>query len=242
MENTIRLPEHVAFITDGNGRWAERQGLSRLEGHRTGVEKARAMVRTLNRHGINYATIYAFSTENWSRPVEEIHGLFHMLEEMIEDEARELHQNGVKLRHLGRLEGLSAGLRQAILNALELTKNNTGMTVSLALNYGGRGEILDALRRLLAERISPLQIDEELLARYLYTSGLPDIDLVIRTGGEYRISNFMLWQAAYSEYYFTDTLWPDFTDDELALALQEYSHRQRRFGGLGEEKSASSHS
>jgi len=231
MHNT-HLPGHIAFIMDGNGRWAEQRGLSRLEGHHAGVEKIREIVRTLDRRGVRHVTVYAFSTENWSRPPDEVSGLLQLLEKIIGDEARELHKNGIRLRHLGRLEGLSTGLKQAIADVVEMTRHNSGMMLCFALNYGGRGEIVDAVRRLLAERVSPLDVDESLFRQYLYTSGLPDVDLVIRTGGEFRISNFLLWQAAYSEYYFTPALWPDFCEKELDKALKEYGQRQRRFGGL----------
>ena len=207
--------------------------MSRLEGHRVGVDNARSMVKYLNQRHIRYATLYAFSTENWSRPEDEVSGLLRLLEGIIEAEARELHKNGIRLRHLGRLEGLSPGLQQAISRAAELTKNDTGMTVSFACNYGGRLEILDALRRLVVAGIPPQSIDEKLFGDYLYTAGLPDVDLVIRTGGEIRVSNFLVWQAAYSEYYFTPVLWPDFGEEELDKALLSYSQRQRRFGGLG---------
>ncbi len=227
-----RLPEHVAFIMDGNGRWAERHSLSRLEGHRAGVENAKSVVDCLSRYHIRCVTLYAFSTENWSRPDDEVNGLIALLGDAIEQESRRLHQQGVRLRHLGRMEGLSPAVRQAINGAVELTKNNTGMIVNFAFNYGGRLEIVDAARRLIAEGVPSHSIDEDLLSKYLYTAGLPDVDLVIRTGGEIRTSNFLVWQAAYSEYYFTPVLWPDFGEAELEKALRAYSQRQRRFGGL----------
>ena len=233
MKKIIRLPEHIAFIMDGNGRWAEQRGLSRFEGHRAGVEQAHSMVKYLNQRHIKYATLYAFSTENWNRPGDEVSSLLRLLEEIIEKEAQELHRNGIRLLHLGRLEGLPPRLQQAIGRAVELTENNTGMTVNFAFNYGGRLEILDAVRRLMVEDIPPQSIDEKLFGSYLYTAGLPDVDLVIRTGGEIRVSNFLVWQAAYSEFYFTPVLWPDFGEQELDKALRSYSRRQRRFGGLG---------
>ena len=239
MSEIIHLPEHVAFIMDGNGRWAERRGLSRLEGHRAGVENARSVVKHLDQRHIKYAILYTFSTENWNRPEDEVSGLLRLLEEIIEDEARELHKNNIRLLHLGRLEGLPSGLQKAIGRAVKLTENDTGMTVGFAFNYGGRLEILDAVRRLMTEGISPQRIDEKLFGSYLYTAGLPDVDLVIRTGGEIRTSNFLIWQAAYSEYYFTPVLWPDFGEKELDKALLAYSQRQRRFGGLGGQDSAS---
>lgn len=227
-----RLPNHVAIIMDGNGRWAEERGLHRLEGHRAGIESIRSTVECLNEYQIKYVTIYGFSTENWKRPKTEINGLLDLLEERMEKETAELHQRGVRLRHLGRLDRLNPNLQEAIKNALELTKNNTGMTLSFAFNYGGRSEILDAVRQVIAEGIPPQAIDEELFNRYLYTAELPYVDLLIRTGGELRISNFLIWQSAYSEYYFTEVLWPNFDKKEVEKALLAYSQRQRRFGGL----------
>ncbi len=232
MKKVIRLPQHIAFIMDGNGRWAKQRGLSRLEGHRAGVENTKSIIRNLNQRHIKYVTLYGFSTENWRRPEEEVDGLLRLLAAVIDGETLELHEQGVRILHLGRLGGLSQALQQSINRAVELTRNNTGMTVSLAFNYGGRLEILDAVRRLMSDKVPSQSIDEALFGDYLYTAGLPDVDLVIRTGGEIRISNFLIWQSAYSEYYFTPVLWPDFGDDELGRALLSYSQRQRRFGGL----------
>ncbi len=232
MEKIAHLPNHVAIIMDGNGRWAEQRGLPRLAGHQAGMSNIHFTVEYFNEYHIKYLTLYAFSTENWGRPENEVSGLFHILEESIDKETAELHKMGVKLRHLGRLEELPKGLQQSINRALESTKNNTEMTLSFAFNYGGRIEILDAVRRIIAEGVSPQNVDEELLNNHLYTAGLPDVDLVIRTGGEIRISNFLMWQAAYSEYYFTKVLWPDFTKKDIREALLSYSRRQRRFGGL----------
>ena len=228
----VRVPKHVAIIMDGNGRWAQQRGLDRLEGHRAGVENLRSVIECLNEYQIKYVTLYTFSTENWKRPEDEISGLLHLLEEIIDEETVELHKRGVRLRHLGRLDGLTPRLERAVIRAIELTKNNTGMMLSVAFNYGGRAEILDAVRHLIAEGIPPQKIDEKLFNSYLYTAGLPDVDLVIRTGGELRVSNFLMWQAAYSEYYFTEVLWPDFDKKEVEKALLSYSQRQRRFGGL----------
>ena len=232
VKKIVRLPNHVAIIMDGNGRWALQRGLPRLEGHRAGVGSLRSVIECLSGYQIKYVTIYGLSTENLKRPKGEIAGLLHLLEEVIDEETVELHKKGVRLRHLGRLDGLSPHLEQVVTRAVELTKNNTGMTLSFAFNYGGRTEILDAVRHLIAEGISPQKIDEKLFNSYLYTAGLPDVDLVIRTGGELRISNFLMWQAAYSEYYFTEVLWPDFDRKEVEKALLSYGQRQRRFGGL----------
>ena len=232
MKKPVRLPNHIAFIMDGNGRWAKQRGMPRLEGHAAGIKNLRSITRCLDRRGIKYITLYGFSTENWNRPKDEVDGLFELLSVAIEEESIECHKNGIKLRHIGRLKELTPELQQAITKAIKLTDNNTGMTLSFAFNYGGRLEILDAVRRLITDGIPPREIDEELFSNYLYTAGLPDVDLVIRTGGEIRISNFLMWQAAYSEYYFTPTLWPDFNEAELDKALLAYSQRQRRFGGL----------
>ena len=191
------------------------------------------MVEWLSRRQVGCVTLYAFSTENWSRPRGEVSGLLRILKEAIDKESRALHKQGIRLRHIGRLEGLSAGLRQSISRAQDLTRGNTGTIVNFAFNYGGRQEILDAVSRIAAEGIQ--EIDEALFGGYLYTAGQPDVDLVIRTGGEIRTSNFLLWQAAYSEYYFTPVLWPDFGEEELDKALLAYSQRQRRFGGLQPE-------
>jgi len=226
------LPNHVAIIMDGNGRWAKQRGLPRLEGHQAGVENLRSAIEYFNQLQLKYLTLYGFSTENWKRPQEEIDGLLNLLEESIEQETADLHQKGIRIRHLGRLDELSPGLQRTTNKAIELTKGNTGMTLSLAFNYGGRTEILDAVRRIIDEGIPPQKIDEKLFDSYLYTAGLPEVDLVIRTAGELRISNFLIWQAAYSEYYSTKVLWPDFDSQEIDQALLAYSQRQRRFGGL----------
>jgi undecaprenyl diphosphate synthase len=227
------LPNHVAVIMDGNGRWAELHGLPRFEGHMAGVESARLTIRYLNnKYHIKYLTLYGFSTENWNRPPDEVSGILRLFEEVIDEEVAELHQERVKLRHLGHLEELPQSLQQAINRALELTKNNTGLILGFAFNYGGRTEILDAVRHIITEGTPPQNIDEELFNNYLYTAGMPDVDLLIRTGGEFRISNFLIWQSAYSEYYFTDVLWPDFNEKVIDKALLSYSQRQRRFGGL----------
>ncbi len=227
-----QLPNHLAIIMDGNGRWARQRGLHRFEGHQTGAENILPIIKCLNQHHIKCVTLYGFSTENWNRPEDEVSGLLHLFEESINKYAAELQENGIKLRHLGHLEGLPQGLQIAINKAIELTKNNTRMTLSFALNYGGRLEILDAVRHIIAESIPVQNIDEKLFNSYLYTAGLPDVDLLIRTGGEFRISNFLIWQAVYSEYYFTEVLWPDFNEKELEKALLAYSQRRRRFGRL----------
>ncbi len=232
MKKIAQLPNHIAFIMDGNGRWAEKRGLPRLEGHRAGIENARSVIKRLGEYHIKYVTLYSFSTENWNRPKNEVNGLLGILGESIEKETAELQKNGVRLCHIGRLERLPQSLILAIERAVELTKNNTEMTLSLAFDYGGRTEILDAVRNIIAKGIPPQEINQKLFNGYLYTADLPDVDLVIRTGGELRISNFLLWQSAYSEYYFTKVLWPDFNAEEVERALKVYSQRQRRFGRL----------
>jgi undecaprenyl diphosphate synthase len=227
-----RFPTHIAIIMDGNGRWAQKRGLPRLEGHQAGVENLRSVIKYLAKLKLKYLTLYGFSTENWKRPKEEIEGLLNLLQEAIDKETLELHKNGIRIRHLGRREKLPAGLQQAIARAVELTKNNKGMTVSFAFDYGGRAEIIDAVRKIVNEGIPPKKINEQLFDNYLYTAGLPEVDLVIRTAGELRLSNFLIWQTAYSEYYFAEVFWPDFDSKEIDKALLAYSQRQRRFGAL----------
>jgi undecaprenyl diphosphate synthase len=226
------IPNHVAIIMDGNGRWAEKRGLPRLAGHRAGTDNVRRVIKCFNDHDIKYVTIYAFSTENWSRPQREVQGLMRIMEEVIDREAENLHKDGVKLIHLGNLDGISEKLKQKVKYAIELTENNSRGTLCIAFNYGGRAEIIDAVKRILRDGILPDKIDEALISHYLYTMNLPDPDLIIRTGGEMRLSNFLIWQAAYSEYYATPTLWPDFGPEEIEQALIAFSERERRFGGL----------
>jgi undecaprenyl diphosphate synthase len=236
MDKKTDFPRHIAFIMDGNGRWAEQRGLTRLEGHRAGVKNIRPLINHLGSKGIAYVTLYAFSTENWHRPEDEVTGIFHILEDNIGGESEALHKFGIKVRHIGSLKELSPKIQKSIKTAAELTSQNTGMTLSVALNYGGRAEIVEAVRRIAAEGLKPGEIDEHVFQEHLYTADLPDVDLVIRTGGEMRISNLLIWQTAYSEYYFTPVLWPDFDVVELDKALQEFSRRQRRFGGLHNKK------
>lgn len=224
------IPEHVAIIMDGNGRWARERGLPRLAGHRAGVENLRRVIRAAAEFGIRYLTTYAFSTENWERPSVEVRGLMNILEEVIDRELQELHKNGVQLRHIGRLEGLRPELQEKVLHAIELTKNNDRLVLNVAWNYGGRDELIHAMQRMIEDGIDPQDIDEQLVHRYLFTADSPDPDLVIRTSGEQRVSNFLLWQSAYSEWVFPDTYWPDFGPEELREALWTYARRERRFG------------
>ena len=226
------LPTHVAIIMDGNGRWAQQRGLPRLAGHRAGTENVRRIIEAFSDEGIRYLTLYAFSTENWGRPQQEVNGLLGILAEMIEKETETLYRKGVRLMHVGRMEGLSPELQESVRRAVKRTENNTRISVCVAFNYGGRAEILDAVRRLLEEHIDSSQVDEEAFSRRLYTAGIPDPDLIIRTAGELRLSNFLIWQAAYAEYYSTPVYWPDFGREDVQQALLAYSQRQRRFGGL----------
>ncbi len=226
------IPKHVAIIMDGNGRWAEKRGLPRLAGHSAGTDNVRRAIKCFNDYDVKYVTIYAFSTENWSRPQREVQGLMRIMEDVIDREAENLHKDGVKLIHLGNLNGISEKLKQKLQYAIELTEDNSGGTLCIAFNYGGRAEIIDAIKRIIRDGILPNEIDETLISHYLYTINLPDPDLIIRTGGEMRLSNFLIWQAAYSEYYATPTLWPDFGPEEIEQALIAYSERERRFGGL----------
>jgi undecaprenyl diphosphate synthase len=219
-------------VPDGNGRWAEKRGLSRLEGHKAGATNLSEVIKTLNDYSIRFVTVYSFSTENWSRPPAEIDGLFRLTEVMINQELERLSRIGVRFRHLGRLQGLPPGLQKAITGAVEGTRENTGLTLSFAFNYGGRTEILDAVRRIITDKVPAEDIDEKLFSGYLYTTGLPDVDLLIRTGDELRLSNYLIWQTVYSEYYFTRTLWPDFDAKGVRRSLLAYSKRHRRFGGL----------
>jgi undecaprenyl diphosphate synthase len=232
MENITSYPRHLAVIMDGNGRWAEQRGLARVEGHRAGVKNIHSLLTYLASKNIEFVTLYAFSTENWRRPEDEVAGIFHILEDIIGDESKALHKNGVRIRHIGSLKELSSTTQESILAAMKLTEKNSGMNLSVALNYGGRAEIVEAVRRITAEGIKPQDIDEKVFQQHLYTPDLPDVDLVVRTGGEMRISNLLIWQTAYSEYYFTPVLWPDFDVPELEKALHEFSRRRRRFGGL----------
>lgn len=225
------LPCHVAIVPDGNRRWSQANGLSRIEGHRAGADRMHQVVDSLIEYGIGYLTVWGFSTDNWKRDNEEIKSIFDLLGLWIQKDTPWLHANRVRLKHIGRLHELPPDLQFILNNAIDLTKGNPGMTLNLAFNYTGRAEIVDAMRRLIAEGIPWGSVDEQTISRYLYTDGTPDVDLVIRTADEFRLSNFMLWQAAYAEFYFTPVFWPDFDRLELEKALDSYACRQRRFGG-----------
>lgn len=229
-----KVPTHVAIIMDGNGRWARQRGLPRQAGHKAGTENIRRIIETAVEHNVKILTLYAFSTENWKRPREEVRGLMSLLLNVIDREAAALNRNGVQLRHLGSSEGLDSHVLERIRYAVDLTRNNDRIVVNVAFNYGGRAEIVEAARRLVREGIDPDQITEDLFASRLYTSGAPDPDLIIRTAGEMRLSNFLIWQAAYAEYWSTPTLWPDFGKEQFHEAILEYGRRRRKFGALSQ--------
>jgi undecaprenyl diphosphate synthase len=228
------IPRHVAVIMDGNGRWAERRGLDRVQGHRAGIEAVRATVRAAHELGVRFLTLYAFSTENWSRPKGEVDALMGLLEHYLEAEIEELDRNGIRLRAIGRLDRLPELARAKLDEALDRTRDNGEMTVVFALSYGGRTEIVDAARKLARDveqgKLDPEQIDEKTFSAYLYDPELPDPDLLIRTGGEARVSNFLLWQIAYAELHVTDVMWPDFRKSDLVEAIWDYQQRERRYG------------
>ncbi len=224
------IPRHVAIIMDGNGRWAAKRGLPRVAGHERGTDNIRRITQTAGEIGIKYLTLWAFSTENWQRPPEEIQGIMRVLGEALERETQELHRQGAQLRHIGSLEGLDPDLRQSVLDAIALTRNNDKLVLTLAFDYGGRQELVQAVREIVARGIPPEAIDEQTIAAHLFTRDLPDPDLIIRTSGEVRTSNFLIWQAAYAEWYFSPVLWPDFGPDDLRAAVLDFSRRERRFG------------
>lgn len=229
------VPQHIAIIMDGNGRWAKQRGLPRLAGHRAGTENIRAIITEAAEQGVRYLTLYAFSTENWSRPSAEVNGLMLLLGEYINRETENLHRQGAQIRHLGRMTGVNEQLQRKIRDAVALTRDNTRITVAIAFNYGGRADIVDAVRELMQRGFTAQDVTEELIADHLSTSGMPDPDLIIRTAGEWRLSNFLIWQAAYSEYWTTPNYWPDFGADHLRQAIRDYGRRERRFGGLTDE-------
>ncbi len=227
-----RIPAHVAFVMDGNGRWATQRGLPRTAGHREGIANVNPIANALRAHGSRYMTIYMFSTENWKRPTEEIDAIFELLVEWLRDTAPEMRSRGIAFRHLGVREPLPPALLAALDETCAEPVRADDLVLSLALNYGGRGEITDAIRKVIATSSDSSAIDEQAISAALYTAGMPDPDLLVRPGGETRLSNYLLWQAAYAELYFSQVLWPDFDERELDRALDEYAKRHRRFGGL----------
>lgn len=234
-ETTNRVPVHVGIIMDGNGRWAKARGLPRLAGHRAGTKNLRRIIRAAADAGIKHLTFFAFSTENWSRPEAEVSGLMSLLGEFIDTETPELHKEGARLLHIGHLEHLEPKLREKIENAIELTKNNTRIDVIFAISYGGRDEIVTAVRKIVAAGIPAEEITQQTLSDNMFTAGIPDPDLIIRTSGELRTSNFLTWQSVYSEWAFPEVLWPDFDEATLAEILEDFSKRERRFGGLSKK-------
>lgn len=229
------VPNHVAIIMDGNGRWAKKRGLPRQAGHRAGAENLRRIINASVEFGINILTIYAFSTENWGRPESEVRALMKIFARVLDQEINDLDDQGVCLHHLGDLSAINPTLQEKVRRAIDITKDNKTLILNVAFNYGGRAEILHAVQKMLADDVSPQDLNEELFSSYLFTRGLPDPDLVIRTSGELRISNFLIWQAAYSEYYPTPAYWPDFGREELYQAIVAFNQRERRFGLVVEE-------
>ena len=232
----MNVPAHIAIIMDGNGRWAKEKGMVRLKGHQAGMESLREIVRACSDKGVKVLTVYAFSTENWKRPIEEVSGIFSLLVRYVAKELKELNANNVQIRMLGDIDPLPADAKKAAQKAVDSTKDNTGLIFCIAINYGGRAEIVRAARLLAKQaaegQLDPASIDEAMFASQLYTADLPDPDLIIRTGGEMRLSNFLTWQSAYSELYVTDTYWPDFTPEKLQEAIDAFNGRDRRYGGI----------
>lgn len=227
------IPKHIGIIMDGNGRWAKKRFLPRTVGHKAGVEAIREIVKKCNTLKVEYLTVYAFSTENWSRPKDEVGVLMGLIVTYLQKELKELHENNVRIKTIGDITNLPEKPYEELIKAMETTKNNTGVTLTLALNYGFRDDLARAIQTIIKENIPATSIDRDTVKNYLYTAFMPDPDLIIRTSGEQRLSNFMLYEASYSEFYFTDILWPDFNAEELCKAIYSYQNRQRRFGNIG---------
>jgi undecaprenyl diphosphate synthase len=238
---SANIPAHVAIIMDGNGRWALSRGLPRLAGHRAGTENLRRVIEACIEFGIRYLTIYAFSTENWGRPEEEVQGLMEIFEDVIDRELQELYDQGVQLRHIGRLDRLKPTFREKVIHAVDFTKENTRLILNIAFNYGGRDEIVCAIQHMIEDGVKTDDVTADLVSQYLFTAGVPDPDLIIRTSGELRGSNFLIWQGAYSEWYFPPTYWPDFDKEELRKALEEFQRRERRYGLVSSEEDNAAH-
>lgn len=234
-----RVPNHVAIIMDGNGRWAANRGLSRIEGHQAGTRNIRRITFRAGELGVRYLTFWAFSTENWRRPQEEIDGLMRILVEAIENETEELHRQGAQLRHIGDLDALQPDVRKSVRDAIDLTKDNDKLILTLAFNYGGRREMIHAIQQMLADGLRPEDVTEDAIQQRLYMPDLPDADLIVRTSGEERMSNFLLWQAAYAELYFSEKFWPDFQPDDLTDAVRDFARRERRFGAISTSSNGS---
>jgi undecaprenyl diphosphate synthase len=225
-----KIPTHIGIIMDGNGRWALARGLPRMAGHRAGTENLRRIIEACIEFGIKYLTIYAFSIENWGRPSEEVQGLMRIFENVIDRELQELHDQGVRLRHIGRLDRVRPSFRKKVVEAMEFTKDNDRLILNIAFNYGGRDEIVCAIQAMIRDGVNAELVSDSLVSQYLFTAGVPDPDMIIRTSGELRGSNFLIWQGAYSEWYFPATYWPDFDRQELLKAIEEYNQRERRYG------------
>ena len=236
--NPSKVPVHVAIIMDGNGRWAKARGLPRVAGHRAGTENLRRIIEASVEFGVQHLTLYAFSTENWGRPEDEVRGLMSIFEDVIVRELDTLHENGVKLRHLGRLEGIRPQLQEKVRRAIEMTRNNDRLVLNIAFNYGGRDELVHAVQRMIADGLRPEDVDEAAVSRYLYLPDTPDPDLIIRTSGEFRTSNFLIWQGAYAEWYISPVYWPDFDKTEYRKALDHFASRERRFGLVSAQASS----
>lgn len=229
------IPQHIAIIMDGNGRWAQAKGLSRIAGHKEGAESVRVILKACAEFGVKHLTVYAFSTENWRRPKEEVDFLMGLFLQTIEDEIDELMKNSVKLNFLGRLEQFSLELQKSMQVSMQKTQNNQRITLNVMVNYGGRAEIVDACKQIIKDQLSNGEISEETISNYLYTKGIPDPDLLIRTANEMRVSNFLLWQIAYAEIYVTPTYWPEFRREQLMAAIEDYQKRTRKFGKTKEQ-------
>lgn len=232
MTDKSNIPTHIAIIMDGNGRWAKKRLMPRSVGHKAGADMLKRVVRKCNDMGVKYLTVYAFSTENWKRPSEEVSLLMGLIVTYLQKEVKEMNENNVKIRAIGDIEKLPKKAYDELKKAMDITKDNTGVVFSLALNYGFRDDLSHAIRNMMKENIDIEKIDDETVKKYLYTSYMPDPDLIIRTGGEIRLSNFMLYEASYSEFYFCDTLWPEFDEEQLCRAIYEYQQRDRRFGNV----------
>src|SRR5512136_579615 len=229
-EQPRKIPTHIGIIMDGNGRWALARGLPRMAGHRAGTENLRRIIEACIEFGIKYLTIYAFSTENWGRPTEEVQGLMRIFENVIDNELQELRDQGVRLRHIGRLDRVRPSFKKKVQKAIESTKDNDRLVLNIAFNYGGRDEIVCAIQSMIRDGVKADEVTDSLVSKYLFTAGVPDPDMIIRTSGELRASNFLIWQGAYSEWYFPATYWPDFDRKELLKAINEYNQRERRYG------------
>ena len=232
MTDKSNIPTHIAIIMDGNGRWAKKRLMPRSVGHKAGADMLKRIVRKCNDMGVKYLTVYAFSTENWKRPDEEVSLLMGLIVTYLQKEVKEMNENNVKIGAIGDIEKLPKKAYDELKKAMEITKDNTGVVFSLALNYGFRDDLSHAIKNMMKENINIEDINDETVKKYLYTSYMPDPDLIIRTGGEVRLSNFMLYEASYSEFYFCDTLWPEFDEEELCKAIYEYQQRDRRFGNV----------